>query len=91
VFGHRPDEEVIDEVGWKPTQRRLGLRINVGRRPTREELPTAVATSGLSAIRLEGEDLQPTSRPQRGDPGESLVALNAADEDVAIELLSPDP
>jgi len=91
VFGHRPDEEVIDEVGWKPTQRRLGLRINVGRRPTRQELPTAVATSGLSAIRREGEDLQPTSRPQRGDPGESLVALNAADEDVAIELLSPDP
>jgi len=50
-------EEVIDEVGWKPAQRRLGLRINVGRQPTREELLTAVASSGLSAIRLEGEEL----------------------------------
>ena len=42
----------IDEVGWKAAQRRLGIRINVHRAPTRSELERAIRSSGLSIVRF---------------------------------------
>jgi F420H(2)-dependent quinone reductase len=44
---------VIDGLGWQAAQRRLGIRVNVGRAPTRAELTEAVRTSGLSIVRLD--------------------------------------
>lgn len=44
---------VIDRLGWQAAQRRLGIRINVGRPPTRGELVEAVGESGLSIVRLD--------------------------------------
>ena len=44
---------VIDRLGWQAAQRRLGIRINVGRPPTRDELVEAVGESGLSIVRLD--------------------------------------
>ncbi len=41
---------VVDEIGWKAAQRRLGLRVNVRRTPTRDELAAAVRRSGLSIV-----------------------------------------
>jgi F420H(2)-dependent quinone reductase len=43
---------VIDRLGWRAAQRRLGIRVNVGRAPTPDELVEAVRTSGLSIVRL---------------------------------------
>ncbi len=43
----------IDELGWQAAQRRLGLRITVGRAPTRHELADAIRTSGLSIVVFE--------------------------------------
>jgi hypothetical protein len=43
----------IAEFGWEGAQRRLGIRITVGRAPTREELLDAVRTLGLSLVRLD--------------------------------------
>jgi hypothetical protein len=40
----------IDELGWQAAQRRLGIRVNAGRAPTREELAEAIRTSGLSIV-----------------------------------------
>jgi hypothetical protein len=40
----------IDELGWQVAQRRLGIRVNAGRAPTREELAEAIRTSGLSIV-----------------------------------------
>ena len=45
--------DVIEKFGWKAAQRRLGIKINVGRTPTIEELSDAVRSSGLSIIRLD--------------------------------------
>ncbi len=44
---------MIDRLGWQAAQRRLGIRINVGRPPTRDELVEAVRKSGLSIVRLD--------------------------------------
>lgn len=43
----------IERLGWKPAQRRLGIRIFVGRVPTLAELADAVRRSGLSLIQLD--------------------------------------
>jgi len=54
-----PDEvariyaDQIEELGLKQSQRRLGVRINVDRTPTREELISAIRRSGLSIVRIE--------------------------------------
>ena len=45
---------LIEQLGWQRAQRRLGLRITVGRTPTREEVAAAVTQSGLSLVRLPG-------------------------------------
>ena len=44
---------VINRLGWQPAQRRLGIRVNVGRTPTLDELVEAVRASGLSIVRLD--------------------------------------
>jgi hypothetical protein len=43
---------VIHQLGWRAAQRRLGIRVNVGRTPTPEELVEAVRAAGLSIVRL---------------------------------------
>jgi hypothetical protein len=43
---------LIDGLGWKAAQRRMGIRITVGRTPTLDELQEAVIRSGLSLVRL---------------------------------------
>ena len=43
---------VIERLGWRAAQRRLGIRVNVGRAPTGDELVEAVRASGLSIVRL---------------------------------------
>ncbi|MFW6033547.1 MAG: nitroreductase/quinone reductase family protein [bacterium] len=42
----------IQEMGVKAAQRRLGIKVNVDRQPTREEIAEAVSRSGLSIVRL---------------------------------------
>lgn len=44
---------VIDEVGVEQAQRRLGIRFNLDRPPTRDELAEAVTREGLSFVELE--------------------------------------
>lgn len=44
---------VIDRLGWQAAQRRLGIRIRVGRAPTHAELVDAVRRAGLSLVRLD--------------------------------------
>lgn len=46
--------DLIQALGWKAAQRRLGLRANVDRAPTREEVAEAVRASGLSLVLLDG-------------------------------------
>jgi hypothetical protein len=46
--------DLFDVMGWKAAQRRLGLRVNVNRAPTRGEIARAVRDSGLSLVRLDG-------------------------------------
>jgi hypothetical protein len=54
-----PDEvartyhDKIDELGPQQAQRRLGIRINVDRVPTHEELASAIRRSGLSIVQIE--------------------------------------
>ena len=43
----------IERIGWKQAQRRLGVKLNVGRAPTRAELADAVPREHLCVIRLE--------------------------------------
>ncbi len=45
--------QVIGAIGWQAAQRRMGIRITVGRTPTLEELQDAVTASGLSLIRVD--------------------------------------
>lgn len=45
---------LFEALGWQAAQRRLGVRVNVGRAPTREELAAVVERSGLSLVRLDG-------------------------------------
>jgi predicted amino acid racemase len=44
--------ERIEELGWQTAQRRLGIRIHVGRTPTHEELVEMVRSTGMSIISL---------------------------------------
>lgn len=44
----------IQELGLPAARRRLGIRINVGRLPTAQEVREVMETSGLSMIRLNG-------------------------------------
>lgn len=44
---------LIDELGWQTAQRRMGIRITVGRTPTLEELQDAVTRSGLPLVGLD--------------------------------------
>jgi hypothetical protein len=46
-------ERLIGHLGVERAQRRLGIRINVDRVPTRAELAEAVRRSGLSILRLD--------------------------------------
>lgn len=46
-------ETLIDEYGWQRAGRRMGIRINVDRRPTHDELVTAVETHGLSLLHID--------------------------------------
>jgi hypothetical protein len=48
---------LIDELGIKQARRRLVLRFNLDRVPTRSELPKAIQRSGLSIVRIH--DQQP--------------------------------
>jgi hypothetical protein len=48
---------LIDELGIKQARRRLVLRFNVDRVPTRSELQEATQRSGLSIVRIH--DQQP--------------------------------
>ena len=43
----------IEDLGWQAAQRRLGIRINAGRAPSREELAEAIRASGLSIVGFE--------------------------------------
>ncbi len=45
-------ERLIGELGYRQAGRRLGLRFNVDRAPTREELRDAIERSGLSIVRI---------------------------------------
>jgi hypothetical protein len=46
---------LIDELGIKQARRRLGLRFNVDRVPTRSELQEAIQRSGLSIVRIHDQ------------------------------------
>ena len=50
--------DLIGEYGYEQAGRRLGIKINVDRMPTRGELVGAIRRSGLSVVTivLEGED-----------------------------------
>jgi hypothetical protein len=43
----------IRELGWKAAQRQIGIKINVPREPTVEELKAAVEQEHLSVVRFE--------------------------------------
>ena len=45
--------DLISELGVKAAQRRMGIRVNLDRNPTLEELDEAVRRYGLSLVRLE--------------------------------------
>jgi hypothetical protein len=49
-------ERLIDELGIKQARRRLGLRFNVDRVPTRSELQEAIQRSGLSLVRIHDQN-----------------------------------
>ena len=44
---------LIDELGVPAAQRRLGIRVNVDRTPTHDELSDAIRASGLSIVLLD--------------------------------------
>lgn len=46
-------ERLIDEVGWQHAGRQLGIRINVERTPTHDELVAAVHRHGLSILEFD--------------------------------------
>ncbi|MBY5161002.1 hypothetical protein [Salsipaludibacter albus] len=53
----RAYSDLVGAHGWEHAGRRLGLRINVDRAPTHDELADAVRTFGLSVLHLH---LDPT-------------------------------
>jgi hypothetical protein len=44
---------VIDAVGWRTAQGRLGIKIRARRTPTRREIHDAISDSTIAAIRLD--------------------------------------
>lgn len=44
--------DLIEQIGWKAAQRRLGIRINVRRTPTVDELRDEARRSGLALVRI---------------------------------------
>jgi deazaflavin-dependent oxidoreductase (nitroreductase family) len=46
-------ERLIEEAGWEKSGRDLGIRINAGRPPTRQELHDMVAASGTSIVWID--------------------------------------
>jgi hypothetical protein len=48
-------EGIIDELGVKQAQRRLGITLNVEREPSHKEMVDAVRCSGLSILYLDPE------------------------------------
>lgn len=46
-------EQLIDEYGWRQAGRRMGIRLNVDRAPTHDELVDAVQANGLSLLRID--------------------------------------
>jgi hypothetical protein len=49
-------DRLIHELGHRRAGRRLGLRFNVDRAPTRAELREAVDRSGLSIVQIRGRE-----------------------------------
>jgi F420H(2)-dependent quinone reductase len=45
--------ELISDLGVQQAQRRLGIRINVARVPSHDELRDAIVLSGLSVVRVD--------------------------------------
>lgn len=52
-------KRLIDDMGVRRAQRRLGIRINAARQPTVRELRDAVRRLGMSIVRLEFNDVVP--------------------------------
>jgi deazaflavin-dependent oxidoreductase (nitroreductase family) len=52
-------EQFIDEIGWEKAGRQLGIKINVDRRPTRQELEEMIARSGTSIVWVDLEAPKP--------------------------------
>jgi hypothetical protein len=48
-------DRLLGEIGWRKSARQLGIRINIDRRPTRDELEDGVRRAGLSVIWLDGD------------------------------------
>jgi hypothetical protein len=46
-------ERRFAELGWKQGARRLGVKVNVGRAPTREELAEGIRTTGLALVHFD--------------------------------------
>lgn len=59
---------IIEQLGWKAAQRRLGIAIHVHRTPTQEELEQAVRESGLSIITLANITLIDITLKSKGEP-----------------------
>lgn len=47
--------DLIEEVGWQDAGRQMGIRINVDRSPTHEELVEVVEREGLAVLELHLE------------------------------------
>jgi hypothetical protein len=45
-------QQVFEQLGWRAAQRRLGVKVHVGRQPTLEEILDAVRRSGLAAVEI---------------------------------------
>ena len=50
---------LVDELGAEAAHRRLGIRVNVGRVPTEEELADAARREHLSVLYLDVPDVAP--------------------------------
>ncbi len=57
-------ERLIEDLGTDRAARRLGLRFNVDRAPTRDELKDCIRCSGLSIVRVYPHP-QPAQKPDK--------------------------
>ena len=57
-------ERLIEDLGTDRAARRLGLRFNVDRAPTRDELKDCIRRSGLSIVRVYPHP-QPAQKPDK--------------------------